>query len=170
MLPLKYLGFNLNKREFRDAVKLRCDWPVEDIPSICAGGEAFTVDHSMICKLGGFTTQRHNERRYLKAECLSMVCRGSNNTGGSNKAQDARLDIHACGFCELHRSAFVDVRVCHPNAASCKDLESQQIYRILENKKKRLYSGEFLKSSMEHLHLWPSLQLAEWERPVLDLS
>ena len=127
VLPLQYLGLNLNKREFRDAIKLRYDWPVEDIPSTCACGEAFTVDHSMICKLGGFITQRNNERRDLKAECLSMVCRGSNSTGRSNKAQDGRLDIHACGFCERHRSAFVDVRVCHPNAALCRDLESQQI-------------------------------------------
>ena len=47
MLPLQDLGFNLNKREFRDAVKLRYDWPVEEIPSTCACGEAFTVDHSM---------------------------------------------------------------------------------------------------------------------------
>ena len=46
--PLQDLGFNLNKREFRDAVKLRYDWPVEEIPSTCACGEAFTVDHSMI--------------------------------------------------------------------------------------------------------------------------
>ena len=45
VLPLQDLGFNLNKREFRDAVKLRYDWPVEDIPSTCACGEAFTVDH-----------------------------------------------------------------------------------------------------------------------------
>ena len=148
MLPLQDLGFNLNKREFRDAVKLRYDWPVEDIPSTCACGEAFTVDHSMICKLGGFITQRHNERRDLEAECLSMVCRWSNNTGGSNKAQDARLDICACGFCERHRSAFVDVRVCHPNAASCRDLEPQQIYRIHENEKQRLYSRRVLE--IEH--------------------
>ena len=27
-----------------------------------------TVDHSMICKLGGFITQRHNELRDLEAE------------------------------------------------------------------------------------------------------
>ena len=32
VLPLKDLGLNLNKKEFRDAVKLRYDWPVEDIP------------------------------------------------------------------------------------------------------------------------------------------
>ena len=29
VLPLQDLGFNLNKREFCDAVKLRYDWPVE---------------------------------------------------------------------------------------------------------------------------------------------
>ena len=35
---------------------------------------------------------------------------------------------------------FFDVRVCHPNAESYKDLEPQQIYRTHENEKKRLYS------------------------------
>ena len=74
VLPLQDLGFNLNKREFRDAVKLRYDWPVEDIPSICSFGEAFTVDYSLICKLGGFITQRHNELKDLEAGFLSMVC------------------------------------------------------------------------------------------------
>ena len=29
-----------------------------------------------------------------------------------------------------HRSAFFDVRVCHPNTVSNRDLEPQQIYRI----------------------------------------
>ena len=74
VLPLQDLGFNLNKSEFCDALKLRYDWPMEDIPFTCACGEAFTVDHSMIYKLGGFITQRHNELRDLKAEFLSMVC------------------------------------------------------------------------------------------------
>ena len=63
VLLLQDLVFDLNKREFRDPVKLRYDWPAEDIPSTCACGEAFTIDHSMICKLGGFVTQRHNELR-----------------------------------------------------------------------------------------------------------
>ena len=160
VLPLQDLGFNLNKREFRDAVKLRYDWPVGDISSTCACGEAFTVDHSMICKLGGFITQRHNELRYLEAESLSMVCSdveiepvlqdisGEHLNRGSNKAKDARLDIHARGFWERHRSAFFDVRVCHPNAVSYRDLEPQQIYRIHENEKKRLYSERVL--DIEH--------------------
>ena len=50
VLPLQEQGFNLTKREFRDAVKLCCDWPFDDIPSVCACGENFTVDHAMICK------------------------------------------------------------------------------------------------------------------------
>ena len=37
---------------------------------------------------------------------------------GTNKAPDARLDIHARGFWERQRSVFVDVRMCHPNADS----------------------------------------------------
>ena len=38
VLPLQDLGFNLKKREFRDVVKLRYDWLVEDIPSMCLLG------------------------------------------------------------------------------------------------------------------------------------
>ena len=80
------------------------------------GGEggAFTVDHCMICKLEGFITQRHNELRDLEAEFLSMVCSdveiepvlqdisGEHLNRGSNKAQDASLDIRARGFWERH--------------------------------------------------------------------
>ena len=107
---------------------------MEDIPFTCACGEAFTVDYSMICKLAGFITQRHKELNDLEAEFLSMVCShveiepvlqdisGEQLNRGSNKAQNARLDIHARGFWEWHRSAFFDVRVCHPNAVSYRDL------------------------------------------------
>ena len=73
---------------------------------------------------------------------------GEHLNRGSNKAQDARLDIHVRGFWERHRSAFFDVRVCHPNAVSYRDLEPQQIYRIHENEKKRLYSKRVL--DIEH--------------------
>ena len=96
----------------------------------------------------------------VRPKFLSMVCRDveiepvlkdisdEHLNRGSNKAQDARLDIHARGFWERHRSAFFDVRVCHPNAVSYRDLEPQQIYRIHENEKKRLYSRRVL--DIEH--------------------
>ena len=83
---------------------------------------------------------------------------------GSNKAQDARLGIHARGFWERHRSAFFDVRVCHPDAASYRDLEPQQFIVSMRMRKSVSSQGEFWTSSMEHLHLWSSPQLTEWER------
>ena len=73
---------------------------------------------------------------------------GEQLTRGSNKAQDARLDIHARGFWAPQRSAFFDVRGCHPNAESYRDLEPQQIYRLHENEKKRQYSSRVL--DIEH--------------------
>ena len=116
------MGFNLNKREFPHAIKLRYDWPVDDIPSTCVCGDAFTVDHAMIGKRGGFVTQRHNELSDLEAELLNMVCTdveiepvlqdisGEQLGRGYNRAPDARLDIHARGFWENQRSACADAR------------------------------------------------------------
>ena len=74
VLPLQEQGFNLSKIEFCDAVKLRYGWLFDDIPSVCACEENFTVDHAMICKRGGFVIQRHNELRDLEPDLLSMVC------------------------------------------------------------------------------------------------
>ena len=143
VIPLKELHCNLNKKEFRDAIKLRYDWEITD---------TFNVDHAMVCQRGGFIIQRHNELRDLEAEMLRMVCNdvevepvlqevtGETINHGANKAPDARLDIHARGFWERQRSAFFDVRVCHPNADSYRDLTPKQIYKKHENEKKRQYA------------------------------
>ena len=104
---------------------------------------------------GGFIIQRHNERRDLEADLLSMVCNdveiepqlqdvtGEQLSSGSNLAKEARLDIHACGFWEQHQSAFFDIHVCHPNAESYKQLEPKH-----ENKKKCSYTRGVL--DIEH--------------------
>ena len=63
---------------------------------------------------------------------------------GTNKAPDAQLDIRARGFWAREQSAFFDVGVCHPNADSYKNLTPEQIYKLHENDKKRLYSSRVL--------------------------
>ena len=55
------MDFDLNKSEFRDAVKLRYDWEIPDTSSVCVCGDIFSVDHAMICKRGGFVIPRHYE-------------------------------------------------------------------------------------------------------------
>ena len=85
---------------------------------------------------------------------LRMVCSGveiepvlQDITGeelnrGANTAPDARLDIVAMGFWERQRSAFFDVRICHPNADSYRDMDLNQIYRQHETEKKRQYASK----------------------------
>ena len=82
----------------------------------------------------GFIIQRHNELRDLEAQMLNLVCQdveiepvlqeitSESLAGEANTAPDVRLDIHARGFWSRQRSTFFDVRVCHPNAESYKDL------------------------------------------------
>ena len=49
---------------------------------------------------------------------------------GANQAPDVRLDVHCRGFWERQRTACFNIRVCHPNADSHRDLSPKQIYRI----------------------------------------
>ena len=74
VFPISEMGFNLNKCEFRDALKLRYHWPLSDNASKCVYGNSFNIDHAMICRRGGFINQRHNELRDLEAELLNVVC------------------------------------------------------------------------------------------------
>lgn len=68
----------------------------------------FTVDLAMLCRRGGFITQRHNERfrsrtpEYGLQRCGDWTC-PSRYRGRT----DARLDIHARGVWENQRSAFL---------------------------------------------------------------
>ena len=108
VVPMKEMGFNLKKREFRDAIKLRYDWPIDDIPRTCVCSEAFSVDHAMICKRGGFVIKRHNELRDIEAELLNMVCSdvqtepvlqditGEQLSRGTNRQSPGSKTGHSC--------------------------------------------------------------------------
>ena len=73
VIPLKEISFNLNKRDFRNALRLRYNWPFSNISSKCVCSEEYSVEHAMICKRRGFIIQRHDQLRNLKAKLLSSV-------------------------------------------------------------------------------------------------
>ncbi|PFX27073.1 hypothetical protein AWC38_SpisGene8224 [Stylophora pistillata] len=160
VIPMKDLGYNLSKREFRDAIKIRYGWEISDLPKTSVCGDFFDVDHAMICRRGGFVIQRHNELRDLEADPLRIVSSdvevesilqqmtGETLNRGANRAPDARLDIHAQGFWERQRSAFFDVRVCHPNAESYREKTPEQVYRQHESEKTRRYANRVME--VEH--------------------
>ena len=72
-LPIAAHGFSLDRRSFQDALAARYSWPV-GLPDTCLCGAAFTVDHGMICRRGGFPIIRHNHVRDYFAALLAKVC------------------------------------------------------------------------------------------------
>ena len=48
-LPLKNMGYTLNKQEFRDAICLRYGWKIPNTPSFCGCNAKNSVDHTLNC-------------------------------------------------------------------------------------------------------------------------
>ena len=127
-LPIKKEGYVLSKRQFFDALALRYRWRMKRLPSNCACGKQFTVDHAISYLKGGFIHRRHDELRDIVANLLDEVAydvrveppltplTGEGFPSGSNIADDARLDIAARGFWERCEMAFFDIRVFNPYA------------------------------------------------------
>ena len=59
--PIHSLEYTLNKQKFRDAVRMRYDWPVPGTPMYCQCKEKNSIDHTLNCKLGGYVHMRHNK-------------------------------------------------------------------------------------------------------------
>ena len=60
----------LHKGEFTDAVYIRYGWTMLSLPTTCACGAAFNIQHALDCKLSGLRTIQHNEVRDVLAECM----------------------------------------------------------------------------------------------------
>ena len=74
-IPLEEQGLVLNKQEFRDSLRIRYNLPLSDLPSHCACGEIFSINHALSCKKGGFVAQRHDGIRNLLTSVISNVCK-----------------------------------------------------------------------------------------------
>ena len=62
-LPITWLGFVLNKQEFKDSISLRCNWHIDNVPNYCGCGSANDIDHCLTCRRGGYVVMRHNQIR-----------------------------------------------------------------------------------------------------------
>ena len=54
----------------------------------------------------------------VEAEPGLQPVTGEELNRGANQSHDAHLDVHTRGFWERQRSAYFDIRVCHPHADS----------------------------------------------------
>ena len=157
-VPIKSLGFVLNKQEFRDSIFLRYGWNIPDTPAYCQCGQKNSVDHTLSCPNGGYTIMRHNYVRDLEGELMREVCRdvkiepellpvGEQEMGG-NVSEKARLDVSGVGLWGEHERTFLDIKIFHPNCASYVNMEMGKACVHHQNVKKRNYRERVL--NVEH--------------------
>ena len=106
---------------------------MEDIS--CNGTTKFEISRLKFCKRCVPTSRWSRFSKKLRGK----YCRGA-----STRPLTRGWISRARGFWVREQSAFFDVRVCHPNADSYKNLTPEQIYKLHENDKKRLYSSRVL--------------------------
>jgi len=73
-IPIEEEGFNVNKQEFFDALRLRYNFPLPGLPPVCACGKPYSVFHAHECSKGGFVNRRHDNLRDLFVRLLNEVC------------------------------------------------------------------------------------------------
>ena len=152
VLPLASLGYSLNKKEFRNSIRVRYDWDISDMPNFCACGKKNDIDHALTCKLGGYVHLRHDVLVETEAELLiEAKCKNVQtepallttspelHPAGTNTADGARLDIAATGLFGRCERTLMDVRVTHANAPSNRSLSFDKLYAKNENEKKTKY-------------------------------
>ena len=157
-LPLKELGFDLNKSEFRDAIAIRYNSPLQSLPSKCPCGQRFDLDHALNCKRGGFVIMRHNNVRDFETNLLAQVRTDvekepplqplSGETVAGATEDGARPDIRARGFWRPVQNAFFDVLLTNLNAPSQAHLSPEKIFAKHEAAKKRKYNDRIM--NVEH--------------------
>ena len=164
-IPVQEHGFALHKGDFRDALRLRYNWNPTHLPTKCACGHAFSVNHAMDCRTGGFPTRRHNEIRVITAKIMSEVCyyvmiepqlqslSGETFKRKTTKTEDnARLDISVNAFWGTEKQrAFFDVRICNPSTPSYQNANLDAIYQRQEKEKRRLYEETVSYSRLSRL-------------------
>jgi len=135
-----------------DAVCMRYGWKVKGIPTHYACGETNSVDHSLICKLGGYTSMRHNSVRDSEAQIMRVVCRdvqteptllpinGNDYERKVNTSVNARLDIFVRGLWNSNEKTSFDINVPQLTSQSYSGKSLAEIYQQHEKEKKDKYN------------------------------
>ena len=170
-LPLLDQGLHLHKGNFRDALCLRYNWSLPNVPSTCASGAHFSITHELSCPKGGFVIQRHNDLRDITAKALSEICRDvqvepplqplNGETFSLRSAitsDEARVDVCARSFWCEGQDAFFDIRAFNPFASSFQSTSLRSLYQQQQKGKRRTYQQRVLQVE----YLWFSRSPVEW--------
>ena len=154
--PSKEHGFFLHKADFKDALALRYNKTIKNMPSHCPCGQKFNVTHAFNCKRGGFISIRHNDIRDFEATLLNKICTdveiepvlqpltNENLNNGSIESINARVDIRSRGFWRRGQNSYFDVRVTNAEADSQSHQTLENVLKKHEREKKRSYNNRIM--------------------------
>ena len=147
----------LIEQEFWDLVKIRYGWLLSRLQSMCSCGTKYDLQQSLLRKIRGLVSLRHNHLRNITANLLDQICHDVRvepplqtltgetfDSRSTNMRDEARLDINVRGFWTKHQMALFYVRVFDPKAKSYGGKFLQPCYRTNEMEKKRKYKELFL--------------------------
>ena len=154
VLPLARHGFAFPaKRDFFDIVRMRYRMQIRRLPSLCACGQPYSLDHSQICHTGGFINMRHDEPKRLWARLASEV--GFRDVGvepmlenltgeemrhlSARTEDECRSDVRVRGFWREQQNAFFEFRIFYPFASSYLSTSIPALYRKFVKERKREY-------------------------------
>jgi hypothetical protein len=106
LLTVKTTYCKRNKGEFKDALRLRYNIELENVPTACPCGEIFDVTHALTCGKGGFVIERNTLTTFLDKVCVDVesephllpVTNETLQYKTANTKDDARLDIQGKEF------------------------------------------------------------------------
>ena len=99
--------------------------------------EEYSVNHCLMCKLGGYVNIRHNSVRDTIHQLAKETCKdvqleptllpvtGEELPAGTNIADGARADVSALNFWQPLCRAFFDIRVINPYAVIGRKMSLQ---------------------------------------------
>ena len=149
-LPIKEESYNLTKQLFWDLVRMRYNWALSKLPSVCECGMKFDLTHALSCKKRGFLSLRYNHIRNITALLLIKVFKDVRvepllqQLTGESLQNEVRLDICARGFWGADQAAFFDVSFFNPNATRYAKLALSKSYEINEKEKKKYYNERIM--------------------------
>ena len=142
---------------------MRYNMRLKNLPARCGcqNEEAFSIEHALSCKTGGFISQRHDNIKNLLVASLAKVCKNVESEPrmippdneefrlqSTNTSEEARLDVKARSFWSKRVNVFFDVPLTHVNSKSNQGLSTSKIFENHENEKKRLYNQQIV--DVEH--------------------
>ena len=158
VIPLEENGFNLTKGEFRDAISIRYNKRLRNLPSKCPCGSTFDITHALNCTRGGYVVMRHNNIRDFEANLLRKLHSDVKTEPELQPITTERLrglsndqckpDIRARGVWRYAQNAYFDIRVTNINSESQKHLPIKTILMKHEKEKKRSYNSRIM--NVEH--------------------